>query len=97
MPNNFSRTAGSIPCDGHVGQLIVWQIQRETHAFDFPEPPEELQRRLIVSLLQSGEIDELLFRATAEVVGVEFSLQLASCANRLGRQRSEPLERWAHQ
>jgi hypothetical protein len=69
------------PYNGHVGQLIIWQIQRKTHAFDFPEPPEELQGRLTVSLLQSGEVDELLFRATAEVMGMEFSLQLPPCAN----------------
>jgi hypothetical protein len=69
------------PCNGHVGQLIIWKIQQETHAFDFPESPEELQGRLIVSLLQSGEIDELLFRATAEVMSKEFSLQLPPCAN----------------
>jgi hypothetical protein len=75
------------PCNGHVGQLIVWQIQRKTHAFDFPEPPQELQGRFTVSLLQGSEVDELLFRATAEVMGVEFPLQLPPCANLLGRQR----------
>jgi hypothetical protein len=30
------------PCNGHIDQLIIWQIQRKTHAFDVPEPPEEL-------------------------------------------------------
>jgi hypothetical protein len=30
------------PCNSHIGQLIIWQIQRKTHAFDVPEPPEEL-------------------------------------------------------
>jgi hypothetical protein len=30
------------PCDGHIGQLIVRQIQRKTHAFHVLEPPEEL-------------------------------------------------------
>jgi hypothetical protein len=60
------------PSNSHVGQLIIWLIQRKTHAIDFPEPPEELQWRLTVSLLQGSEVDELLFRATAEVMGVNF-------------------------
>jgi hypothetical protein len=42
------------PGNGHVGQLVIWQIERKTHALNFPEPPEELQGRLTVSLLQGS-------------------------------------------
>jgi hypothetical protein len=69
------------PGNGHVGQLVIWQIERKTHALNFPEPPEELQGRLTVSLLQGGEVNQLLFRAATEIVRVEFPLQLLPCAN----------------
>jgi hypothetical protein len=69
------------PGNGHVGQLVIWQTERKTHALNFPKPPEELQGRLTVSLLQGGEVDQLLFRAAAEIVGVEFSFQLLPCAD----------------
>jgi hypothetical protein len=49
-------------------------LQRPYQPTDLPESPKELQRRLIVPLLQSGEVDELLFRATSEVMGVELLL-----------------------
>jgi hypothetical protein len=40
-----------------------------------------------VSLLQGSEVDQLLFRAATEIVGVEFSFQLLPCADLLRGQR----------
>jgi hypothetical protein len=69
------------PGNSHVGQLVIWQIKRKTHALDFPEPPDELQGRITVPLLQGSEVDQLLLCAAAEIVGVESPFQLFPSAN----------------
>jgi hypothetical protein len=49
------------PGNGHVGQLIIWQIERKAHALNFPEPPEKFQGRFTMPLLQGSKVNQLLF------------------------------------
>jgi hypothetical protein len=52
LPNSWQHT-----CNNHVSQLIIWQIQREAHAFDLSEPSEKFQGCFIVPLSQGSQIN----------------------------------------
>jgi hypothetical protein len=80
-PKQFLTHGRQHPGDGHIGQLVIWQVEREAHALNLPESPEKFQWRLAVPLFQGGKVDQLLLRAAAEIVGVEFPFQVLPSAN----------------
>jgi hypothetical protein len=52
LPNSSQHTRNS-----HVSQLIIWQIQREAHAFGLSESSEKFHGCFIVPLSQGGQIN----------------------------------------